>query len=379
MKKKLLIPTVIILIGCSALSVAALTISSQLFSSGYTEVPLQAVAVSLPDSSEPEPSSDLPSGNVTLALGGDVMMGGLFGEAVKSNGVDYPWQQIMSLTSSADLSVVNLETCVSDRGASTKPEGFGFQSLPSTLKGFQNAGIDLVVGANNHIMDYGKEAFLDTMTHLDQAGIAYAGIGKNAQEARQVRVFEKNGVKVGFIAYNQIIPAGSWVAQDGAAGQAVLTQDRLPAVLAEITQAKQQCDYLIVSLHWGQEYVDYPSAWQTTAAKKMLDAGADMIAGSHPHVLQGIEFYQGKPILYSMGNFLFLKRDDEAGKTALFELTINKDGFVSGKLHPIFISGCRGNLLGKDNPMHANIIERMKNLSSNMGTVVTSDGQFYAA
>ena len=376
MKKGLVRSLAVIVIGCATLGVAGTSIVLHLSTEMPAEVSLQAVAVSLPEISEPEPEP--PSGNVTLALGGDVMMGDLFGEAVKSNGADYPWKQISPILSGADLAMVNLETCVSDRGASTKPEGFGFQSLPATLKGFQSAGIDLVVGANNHSMDYGKDAFFDTMLHLDQAGIAYAGIGKNAAEARQVRVFEKNGLKVGVVAYNQIIPAGSWIAREDSPGQAALTQERLPQVLEEIAQARKQCDYLVVYLHWGQEYVDTPSAWQTTAARKMLDAGADLIAGCHPHVTQGIEFYRGKPILYSMGNFLFLKRDDDAGKTAVFELTINKDGFVSGKLYPFFISGCRGNLLGPDDAMYGEVIHRIGTLSSGMGTMVTPDGQFYA-
>lgn len=373
MKKRLIWPLAIVVFGCVALAVAAAALC--LPPEKAAEISLQAVAVSLPEPPEPEP----PSGNVTLALGGDVMMGDLFGEAVKSNGADYPWKQLAPILSGADLAMVNLETCVSDLGASTKPEGFGFQSLPATLQGFQNAGIDLVSGANNHVMDYGKDAFLDTMFHLDQAGIAYAGIGKNAAEARQVRVFEKNGLRVGVVAYNQIIPAGSWIAREDSPGQAALSQERLPQILEEIAQAKSQCDFLVVYLHWGQEYVDSPSAWQTAAARKILDAGADLIAGCHPHVTQGIEFYKGKPILYSMGNFLFLKRDDEAGKTAVFELTVNKNGFVSGKLHPFFISGCRGNLLGPDDAMYGGVIQRIGALSSGMGTTVTSDGQFYAA
>ena len=117
-----------------------------------------------------------------------------------------------------------------------------------------------------------------------------------------------------------------------------------------------------------------PSEKQRELAYAMIDAGADIIVGHHPHVLQGIEFYQGKPILYSVGNFIFLKNDDLCGRTGVFELTLNKEGFKSGKFHPVNIQYCKANLLNVNEGRGKEILDMLRELSSPWGTIINENG-----
>lgn len=303
-------------------------------------------------------------------------MDSFFADYIKQYGVDYSWTDITDIMSTADISVVNLETSVSEQGETKKPKGYGFRSKPYTLEGLVNAGIDLVSTANNHILDYGINAFYDTMNYLDEYDIKYAGIGSNIEEAESMTIIEKNGIKVGFISYTSIIPWNYWRADDENPGVAPLQDKDIERALENIKNCDDKCDILITILHWGVEYQSKPQEKQVELAHQIIDAGADIIIGHHPHVLQGIEFYNDKPIFYSIGNFMFLKMNDDAGKTGVFELKINKDGFISGKIHPVNIQYCKANLLSDNNPVKQEIINKMIKLSKEFNTIINPDGSF---
>jgi len=313
---------------------------------------------------------------ISVTFGGDVMMDSYFKDYIDNFGVDYSWTNIKNILEDSDIACINLETSVSARGESLKKEGYGFRSQPYTLEGLVNAGIDIVNVANNHTYDYGRQAFSDTLNHLKEYKIEFSGGGKNKEEAFGVRLIEKGGLKVGFISFSEIIPFPQSKADENNAGIAYFDKNNYELVLETIAQAKAQCDILITMLHWGVEYSDKPAEYQVELAHKVIDYGADAVIGHHAHVLQGIETYNGKPILYSIGNLLFLKKNEEAGKTALFELTFSGNRFVGGTIYPVHIDKCKANLLDEKNPLKQEIIDKLSTLSQEFQTKITQAGTF---
>ncbi len=312
---------------------------------------------------------------IRIAFGGDTFMDMVFAEYSDLYGVDYPWSDIAPVFNNSDIGFVNLETSVSRNGESLKREGYGFRTSPDKLEGYKNAGISIVSGANNHIQDYGAISLTDTMKHLDTYKISYTGIGNNLGEARRPVFFESEGIRVGFLAYTEIIPFQSWTATDNTAGFCGITNETLPLYLEDIKKYDAQCDILIVSVHWGIEHTQKITNYQQELAHKFIDSGADMILGHHPHVLQPIEFYKEKPIFYSLGNLLFLKQDDFAGRTAVFRAEFNKDGFVSAKMFPVYIKACKANMLSEDSLLYNNILANMSEISAQFGTGISKYGE----
>jgi poly-gamma-glutamate capsule biosynthesis protein CapA/YwtB (metallophosphatase superfamily) len=306
-------------------------------------------------------------------------MDSVIADYIRQHGVDYPWTDVASIFREADIAVANLETSVSTRGATKKPPGYGFRSHPDTLAGVKNSGISVVSLANNHTLDYGTDALADTLDALDQYGIAYTGAGANLSEAEKLTVLERNGLQVGFLAYTSIIPDQSWHATADKPGIAPLRPEFYDRILSHIENASLQCDLLVVMLHWGKEHSNQMEPWQQELAYKMIDRGADVIVGHHPHVLRAVEFYQNRPILYSTGNFVFLKRDEKAGHTAVFNVRMNGDGFVHGAVDPVHIRFTKANLLEKDSRLYHQIIRDLVELSKHLGTVFEENGRFYPA
>ena len=204
---------------------------------------------------------------------------------------------------SADIFMANEEFPFSERGIAAEDKQYTFRLPPSRMNVMQEIGPDIVALANNHILDYGTDALLDTCALLDGAGIRRVGAGAGLDEAKKLEVMEAKGKKIGFLAASRVIPVSSWAA--GRSHPGVLTTYDPSILLNEIKAAQGQCDYLVVYVHWGIERNTQPEEYQRTLARQYIDAGADLVVGSHPHVLQGIEYYKGKPILYSLGNFVF--------------------------------------------------------------------------
>lgn len=203
----------------------------------------------------------------------------------------------------SDIFMANLEFPFSERGTKAVDKQFTFRVSPSRVSILQEIGPDIVTVANNHALDYGTDALLDTCDTLDMAGILHVGAGKNLDEARKPQFIEKNGIKIGFLGVTRVFPTGDWAAGEAHPGM-FSAYDTAP-VVNEIQKVKKQCDYLVVYIHWGIERNTQPEAYQREMGHQYIDAGADLVVGSHPHVLQGIESYNGKWILYSLGNFVF--------------------------------------------------------------------------
>jgi poly-gamma-glutamate capsule biosynthesis protein CapA/YwtB (metallophosphatase superfamily) len=239
---------------------------------------------------------------IRVTFAGDLMLDWSIKNTIKKYGVNYPFKQVKSEVSKSDIAVVNLETAVTTRTIKF-PKTYNFKADPSSVTGITNAGFDLVALANNHSEDFRREGLIDTFNALNKYKLPYIGAGKSSAEAYRVKTFTVKGKRISFLAFTGIIPDRSWIAQSKQAG--VANGKDLTTILNTIKRENAECDYLFVYLHWGVETSKKPEAYQRQWAKKMIDAGADGVVGSHSHVLQGFEYYKGKPIAYSIGNFLF--------------------------------------------------------------------------
>jgi poly-gamma-glutamate synthesis protein (capsule biosynthesis protein) len=228
---------------------------------------------------------------------------------------------------SADLAFGQLETTVSDRGA-VVPNARLAMRAPSPLAGaLADAGFDVMSFAGNHSLDWGYEAFDDTLLHMAQAGVAICGAGANVDAALAPARLEVGGVRVATVAASAILPEG-YAARADKPGCAPLRahtiyeqiehdqpgtpalvrtyahRGDLAALLSSIERARREADILLLSLHWGIHMVKGSLAdYQREVAHAAIDAGVDAIFGHHPHIMKGVEFHRGKPIFYSLGNF----------------------------------------------------------------------------
>jgi poly-gamma-glutamate capsule biosynthesis protein CapA/YwtB (metallophosphatase superfamily) len=199
----------------------------------------------------------------------------------------------------SDITMINLEHPVTDRGEPIGKE-HQFRMHPRYLRLLQQSNIRLVNAANNHIYDYGVPGIERTIAYLDSADIAYVGVGPTLHDAREPVIFNVKGVLIGFLGY--FGGKGQFAATDSSAGLA----PRYPWYINEdIRNLRPLVDYVVVSFHWGNENERYPEEWQQVLGRAAIDTGADLVVGHHPHVLQGIERYNGGVIAYSLGNFLF--------------------------------------------------------------------------
>lgn len=260
---------------------------------------------------------------VVITFAGDVMMDRGVKSSVKNNFLgDYnELFKNVEIFKNDDISFVNLEGPVSDLGYNVGSK-YSFRMDPKVIPVLKDTGIDIVSFANNHVGDYTVKAFTDTLKRLNDGGILYAGVGHNYTEATQPTVIEKNNIKTCFLAYSDVGP--DWIKAGDEKPGILIASD--PKFAVTITDAKRNCDALIVSFHFGDEYKPHTKR-QAKLAHLALDSGADIVVGHHPHVPQDIEIYNGKPIIYSLGNFLFDQSWSEPTMQGLVvQMKVYKDG-----------------------------------------------------
>ncbi len=281
--------------------------------------PANPEASSGPDSPGPEIPAEAEPQPVRLLFSGDIYLSdhvlNAYDRAGDISGVlDDGYR---SLIGEADYFAANQEFPFSSRGQQAPDKQYTFRLPESRVSLMNEIGVDLVTLANNHALDFGTDALLDTVSTLDQAGILHVGAGADSEAARQPAIVDVNGVRVGFIGASRVIPVASWTA--GASSPGMLTAYDPALLVQTIQETRPLCDYLVVLIHWGVERAEMPVDHQTSLGRQCIDAGADLVVGSHPHVLQGIEYYRGKPIVYSLGNFIF---GSSIPRTALLEVSL---------------------------------------------------------
>ena len=218
-----------------------------------------------------------------------------------ADGID---QEYIDIMNDMDLMWINNEFTYSERGEPLPGKAFTFRSSPSHVSYLKDLGIDIAGLANNHSYDYGEESLLDTMAALKSAGIPYVGAGHDLEEAASPVYLETNGFTIAYVAAScaeQYIYTPE--ATETSPGILLCVDDT--RFLESIRTAAENADYVIALPHWGTEQSTWLQDKQKDSARAYIDAGADAVIGAHPHILQGIEFYKGKPILYSLGNFWF--------------------------------------------------------------------------
>ena len=238
-------------------------------------------------------------------------------------------EELVTEMNDADIMMLNNEFAYSTRGTKTPDKSYTFRANPSRVDILKEMGVDIVSLANNHALDYGQDALMDTFTTLDNAGVDYVGAGENLARAKSPIYYEIGDKKIAYLASSRVIFAMDWYATEDRPGM-VGTYD--PAQLLEsIKEASDNSDYVVVYVHWGVERNNYPEKYQKSFAKAYIDAGADIVIGCHPHVMQGIEIYKGKTIAYSLGNYWFNASKKESG---LLKLYIDPDGALRTQLLP---------------------------------------------
>lgn len=302
---------------------------------------------------------------VTISMVGDMLFYGTVDSYMKKYGDAYVLEGYGPLIKKSDIVLGNLETPMSHRGEPMEEKQYTFRGRPEVLKILKENNFSAVSIANNHVLDYGTDAFLDTLDNLKKYEILYAGGGINREEAEKGAIIERNGIKVGFLAFTKVVPVVDWYAgknKPGIIGAYKVHEKEFVRIIQEM---KMNCDVLVVSVHWGQEGTTTIRDEEKYIGRCMIDAGADIIMGHHPHIVQGIEIYKNKPIFYSLGNFIFTtSKVDICNKTIMANVEVDKEGNISD-IH--VIPGTIVN--GKPTPMEGverdNFIKYLNSLNVN--------------
>jgi poly-gamma-glutamate synthesis protein (capsule biosynthesis protein) len=255
----------------------------------------------------PSPTPD--TRPVSVVITGDNMLARSVGARIRASDGLFPFAGTAETLKSYDLRIGNLECVVSTLG-SPQPKTYTFEAPLRAYDRLNAAGYQIVSVANNHSGDYGKAAFSDMLARLPTHGITPVGGGENRVQAHKPVIRRIRSTTIGILAYCEIGPS-NFAAGETTPGHAWLEP---VAMRQDIAALRPQVDFLVVFTHWGVEYVLQENAHQQYLARLAIDAGSDLVVGAHPHVIQPFEIYRGKPIIYSLGNFVF---DEMPGVTAL--------------------------------------------------------------
>jgi poly-gamma-glutamate capsule biosynthesis protein CapA/YwtB (metallophosphatase superfamily) len=316
---------------------------------------------------------------ITLALMGDVMLGRKVAEALSYRmRSGEPWGGVMTLLHDADLRIVNLECAITDKDQpwTRAPKVFHFRTPPSAIETLRTARIDACSLANNHILDFEEQGLLDTLGHLDAAGIRHTGAGRNQEEAAEPAILTvpaDHTSRVALLAFTDNEP--SFAAGPDRPGTNYLTVSLRPEVLRRVERAVSAVrevgiDTVLFSNHWGPNMVQRPKEIFRRFARAVIDLGVDIYYGHSAHVFQGVEIYHGKPILYNTGDFI----DDYAVNRELrndwsfhFRVSVEEGRFRRLDLIAVKLSYARVDLATGGE--RETILNRMERLSAEMGTV----------
>lgn len=265
---------------------------------------------------------------ISIAFVGDVMLDETPGQYIKQ-GKD-PFKDFEKILKESDLRIANLECVVSGKKGKAEEKPYAFKAHPRVLPVLKKH-FSAVSLANNHSYDYGETTFLETLSLLEKAGLPYFGGGRDIFQSHEPKIFNVKGKKIALLAYNEFFPR-SFEALADRPGVA-WSEDEY--VVYGIQRAKEfyGADYVITYPHWGLEQRKIASPRQVHLARLMIDSGADAVVGGHPHVTQNIETYKGKPIFYSLGNFVFNGFTDNDSNTGWLVQLFIKGDEISWQVH----------------------------------------------
>jgi poly-gamma-glutamate capsule biosynthesis protein CapA/YwtB (metallophosphatase superfamily) len=293
--------------------------ADNLISTSSPAVDIQAVDVNSADVKDINAEeTSFPPSVIKIVAVGDIMLGRGVGNRIEkhSDGYKKAFSEVSHILKSGDVVFGNLESPITSRTKSlSKEKKIILKANPSSIEALKTGGFNLISLANNHMMDYYAEGMFDTMDILEENGILYSGTGINLEAARKPAIIEIDGNSFGLLSYSDMVnyvyagnPNISYRATDDKSGIVPRESD---LVLQDVQDLRDKVDILAVSLHWGVEESFVITTEQKEFARELIDNGVDIILGHHPHQFQGIEIYKGKPIFYSLGNFLFDQNDPE--------------------------------------------------------------------
>ena len=313
----------------------------------------------------PENTYALPDKDtVTFTFAGDVLLDENYAvmSTYRANGsvleecID---PQLLEIMQGSDVFMINNEFTFTDRGTPLANKAYTFRADPQSVHILKDMGVDIVSLANNHVTDYGEVSLLDTMDTLNGAGIPYVGAGANIEEASKVVFYQNEDMRIGIVAATEVerlaSPDTKGATENTPGTFRCFRNDDLEEVIRE---AKKECDFLIVVVHWGTESTDEIDWSQPGQAEDFTAAGADVIIGAHPHVLQEIAYVNDVPVFYSLGNFWF---NSKTGNSCLVTLEIGEEGLVSSQFIPCRTEGSKTYLATEGEGER--ILEYMRDLS----------------
>lgn len=274
---------------------------------------------------------------VSIAAVGDIMLGDspqVFGygvaSAIRKDGGPRLFDSVGKSLHEADLTVANLEIVLSTTPTGARFSDRIYRGDPGVAPGLRSAGIDVVSVCTNHTMQHGAEAFAEFVACLRDAGLVVAGADVPALGVSRQVCCERRGVRIAVLSYNfrpiqYTVAPPAWPVPD------------VSLILGDIEQARGQADVIMVTLHWGDEFISHPSPWQVSTARALVDAGAAIVIGHHPHIVQGVEAYRGGVIAYSLGNFVFDQWQTRLRRSMILHLTVHDPSQIEYRIEPVFI------------------------------------------
>lgn len=298
-----------------------------------TSSPGGGVATATP--SGPSPTPVEPRRRIVIHGTGDVSLDPGYISTYASQGYGYAWSGLGGLFRRDDLTVVNVECPVTDEGSQLAKE-FSFHCTPAALPAMRDAGVDVGSLGNNHSYDRGPEGVVDSRRNLEAAGIAAVGAGKDQAQALAPALFEIDGWTIAVLGFDEVVDPHDAVAGPNKPGTAAGHEFSL--MVRAVKAASERADLVVVMIHWGVELDTQPRDYQISEGHRLIDAGADMIFGGHSHRLQPMSVYEGRPIFWSLGNFVWPNFSSAGSKTAVAEVTVTPAGRVVGTLLPATIT-----------------------------------------
>lgn len=300
--------------------------------------------------------SKLKPKQVSLIAVGDIMLTRGVEIKIAKHGSDYPFLKTREYLNAGDIVFGNLETPIAE-GRAIKPGEMLFRSNPGLEKELKASNFSILSLANNHTLNFGWQGLKETFQYLDEAGIKYVGAGINSKQAYSPTIIKINGLSFAFLAFDDIdFTPESYGATNDLPGIAFMNEEKM---VQAINQAKTQADFVIVSMHSGNEYHNEASEKQKRFARLAINNGAEMVIGHHPHVVEPIEKYKDKYIFYSLGNFIFDQMwSEETREGAIIKVIFNESGVKDFEIKVVKIDDyCQPRILNSEEAQK--ILERM--------------------
>jgi len=297
---------------------------------------------------------------VSIAAVGDCMLGNWTGVLIKKRGMHFPFDKVRWYLTSADITTGNLEGPHCTTGEAKEGKKYTFKIPPEYLDIYKQTGFDVMNLANNHILDFGSECMFETMEELGKRDIKHCGAGKNSILANQPAIMIKNGIKTAFLGYSATFPEEYWAKKD----EPGTVFPYRAEVIRAVEQAAAENDAVVVHVHWGSELRSDPKEYQADLAHLLIDHGADLVLGHHPHILQGVEIYKERLIFYSLGNFTFASYSKKSKTSVIARVQFNKKGEIkSADIVPVNVYNVEVDLQPVPMPGDPAVIQELTELS----------------